>query len=74
MRRSGGAPALDEFGLHLDRAAHRVDHAAKLDEASVAGELDDAAMMGGDGRVDHIAAEAPKARKRPVLVGAGELA
>ncbi len=64
--------ALDEAGLHFDRAAHRVDHAAELDDASVAGALDDAAVMGGDRRVDEIAAEAPKARESPVLVGAGE--
>ena len=29
-------------------------------------------MMGGDGGVDEVTAEAPKARKGPVLVGAGE--
>ena len=35
MRRSGGRPALRSTiaVLHLDRAAHRVDDAAKLDEA-----------------------------------------
>ena len=42
--------ALDEAVLHLDRAAHGVDHAAELDEAAVAGALDDATMMHGDGR------------------------
>jgi hypothetical protein len=45
---------------------------AELDDRAVAGALDDAAAMGGDSRVDQIAAEAPKARKGPVLVGAGE--
>ena len=54
--------ALDEAGLHLDRAAHRVDHAAELDDGAVAGALDDAAAMGGDGRVDEVAAKAPQAR------------
>ena len=39
----GGRPALRSTMavLHLDRAAHRVDHAAELDEAAVAGALDD---------------------------------
>ena len=34
--------ALDHAVLHLDRAAHGVDHAAELDAAAVAGALDDA--------------------------------
>ena len=37
--------ALDHAVLDLDRAAHRVDHAAKLDEAAVASALDDTPMM-----------------------------
>ena len=41
--------ALDEAVLHLDGAAHGVDHAAELDEAAVAGALDDAPVMRGDG-------------------------
>ena len=48
--------ALDEAVLHFDRASHRVDHAAELDEAAVAGALDDAPMMGVDGGIDQIAA------------------
>ena len=42
--------ALDHAVLHFDRASHRVDDAAKLDEAAVAGALDDAPMMHGDRR------------------------
>ena len=64
--------ALDEAVLNLDRAAHRVDHAAELDDASVAGALDDAPVMRGDGGIDQIAAQAPEPRKGAVLVGAGE--
>ena len=37
--------ALDHAVLHLDRAAHGVDHAAELDHAAVAGALDDPAVM-----------------------------
>ena len=64
--------ALDHAGLHLDRAAHRVDHAAKLDDDAVARALDDAPAMGGDGGVDQVAAKSPKARKGAVLVSPGE--
>jgi hypothetical protein len=39
---------------------------------AVAGALDDAAVMGGDGRVDEIAPHRAYARKRPLLVGAGK--
>ena len=61
--------ALDHAGLHLDRAAHRVDHAAKLDDASVAGSLHDAAAMRGDGGVDQIAAKTTQTRERAIFVG-----
>ena len=42
--------ALDHAVLHFDGAAHGVDDAAELDDAAVAGALDDAAVMHGDGR------------------------
>ena len=63
MRRSWrhAGVALDHAVLHLDRASHRVDHAAKLDEETVAGALDDAPVMRGDGGIDQIAAQPPKA-------------
>ena len=64
--------ALDQAVLHFDRAAHRVDHAAKLDEAAVAGALDDPPVMRGDGGVDQVAAEPPKARERAILVRSRE--
>jgi hypothetical protein len=64
--------ALDQAVLHLDRAAHRVDHAAKLDEAAVAGSLENAPVVHGDGRIDQIAAQPPEARQSSILVRAGE--
>ena len=64
--------ALDEAVLDLNRAADRVHDAAKLDDASVAGAFHDAAVMGGDGWIDEVAAKPPQARKGPILVGAGE--
>ena len=59
--------------LQLDRAANRVDRAAELDDGAVAGALDDAAAMGGDGRVDELVSQraqasasvsAPRRRRR----------
>ena len=64
--------ALDDAVLDFDGAARRVDHAAELDDKAVAGALDDAAVMGGDGRVDEIAPQRADARKRPLLVAAGK--
>jgi hypothetical protein len=37
--------ALDHAALDFNRAAHRVGHAAELDDRAVAGALDDAAVM-----------------------------
>ena len=64
--------ALDRAILDLDGATHGVHHAAELDDCAVAGALDDATVMGGDGGVDEIAAQAPDARQRAILVSAGE--
>ena len=64
--------AFDEAVLHLDGAAHRVDDAAKLDEAAVAGALDDAPVMRGDGGIDQIAAQRPEPCERALFVRARE--
>ena len=64
--------ALDQAVLHFDGAARRVDHAAEFDDRAVASALDDAAVMGGDGGVDEIAPQRAQARKRPLLIDAGE--
>ena len=74
MRASGGEAgvALDHAVLHLDGAAHGVDHAAELDQAAVAGALDDAPVVGVDRRIDQVAAQAPQPRQGAILVGAGE--
>ena len=60
--------------LDLDRAAHRVDHAAKLDDRPVAGAFDDAAVVHGDGRINEIAAQRSQPRQGAVLVRAGQAA
>ena len=64
--------ALDHAMLHLDRAAHGVNDAAELDDAAVAGALDHAAVMDGDGRIDEVAPERAQPRQDPVFIGAGE--
>ena len=64
--------ALDHAGLHLERATHGVHHTAELDDRAVAGAFDDAAAMGGYCGVDEVAAEAPQARKRAILVRSRE--
>ena len=64
--------ALDHAVLHLDCATHGVDHAAEFDEAAVAGPLDDAPVMQGDGRIDQVAAQRSEPGQRAILVRAGE--
>ena len=60
LRRQAGI-ALDHAVLHFNRATHSVDYAAKFDDAAVACAFDDPPMMGGDCRVDEIAAQ-PRSR------------
>ncbi len=74
MRRSSGTPALRSMRPFCTSIAQRTASTTLRNStiASVAGAFDDAAVMRGDGRVDKVAAEAPKTRKRAVLVGAGE--
>jgi hypothetical protein len=64
--------ALDHRVLNFDRAAHRVDDAAELDDRTVAGALNDAPAMHGDSRVDKIAAQRPEPRQDAILVSASE--
>ena len=66
--------ALDHRALHFDREAHGIDDAAELDDAAVAGALDDAAMMHGDERVDQVAAKRPEPRQNSIFVRAGKSA
>ena len=64
--------ALDHRPLDFNGAVHRVDDAAELDNCAVAGALDDASVVHGDGRVDQVASERPQPRQNPVLVGSGK--
>jgi hypothetical protein len=58
--------------LDFEGAAHRVDHAAELDNCAIAGALDDSAMMHRDSRIDQVAAQCSKAREDAILVRARE--
>ena len=64
--------ALDHRPLDFNGAVHRVDDTPELDNRAIAGALDDAPVMHGDGRIDQIAAERPEPRQNPVLVGSGQ--
>ena len=56
-------------GLDRDGALHRLDHAGELDQRAIAHELDEAAVVGGDLRVDHLAAMGLEAGERAGFVG-----
>ena len=71
LGRNAGVP-LDHAVLHLDGAAHGVDHAAELDDGAVAGALDHSPVMHGDRWIDQIAAQGSQPRQDPVLVRASE--
>ena len=73
----GYAPILGDLGgavshrrLHLDRAAHGIDHARELQQQAVARGLDDAPSVAGDCRVDHLLAKGFQRRQRAALVAA----
>jgi hypothetical protein len=55
-------------------ATHRVDHASKFDDATVAGTLDYAVMVHGNGGVNQIAAQRAQSRQSSILVRVRETA
>ena len=69
FRRKTGI-ALDHAVLHLDGAAHGIDYAAELNDASVAGAFDHATVVDTDGRGDQFAPEGPQPCQRTFLVAA----
>ena len=56
--------------MNLDRAAHRVDDAAKLGEYPVAHPFHDAPVVNRKGGIDKVAAQRPQTREGAVFVGA----
>ena len=67
---SGVAP--DHRVLHFDGAPDGVDCAAELDDVSVAGALDDAAVMHRDRGVDEIASQRPQPSQNAIFIDADE--
>jgi hypothetical protein len=63
---------LDHTVLHFDCQTHRVHDAAELHNGSVAGALDDAAMVHGDYGINQIAADRPEPRQGSVFICSGE--
>jgi hypothetical protein len=74
IRRSGRKTrvVLDHAVLYLDGAAYGVYYAPKLNDASIAGSLDDEPVMQGNGWSDQVAPQCTHPRKRSLLVGSGE--
>ena len=70
IRRSGGTPSWRSADalLHRHGTGHRVHHRAELGERSVAHQLDDAAVMLGQERIDDLAPQGFQGGKRPGFV------
>ena len=64
--------SLNHAVLHLDCTANGIDHAAKLNDASIASALHHAPVVHGDCRVNQITTERAQPRQCSVLVGASE--
>ena len=60
--------------LNFDSASRGIDGTGKFDQHTVAGGLDDAAAMSGDGGVDKRFSESLQLRQRAFLVGANQAA
>ena len=74
MRSSSGTSASRSAMplLDRDRAAHRVDHARELDQGAVAHELDEAAAVLGEERLDQLPAQRLQPGERAGLVALHE--
>ena len=64
--------ALNHAVLHFNGAAHRIHRAPKLHNGSVAGALDDAAVVHRNYGINQIAAKSPKPRQSAFFVRARE--
>ena len=64
--------ALNHPVQHLDGAAHGVDHAAELNDGTIAGALDHPPIVDGDYRVDQVATKRSQPRQCAILVRAGK--
>jgi hypothetical protein len=62
--------AADHRVLHCYGAAHGINHAAELDESSVARSFEHTPVMYGDCRIDEIAAQSSQPRQGTILINA----
>ena len=62
--------ALGHPALHVDGAAHRIDHAREFQQQAVTGRLDDAAVVFGDLGVDELPPVGFQRRQRAAVVHA----
>ena len=62
--------ALGHRPLDFHCKIHCIDNTAELDNRAVAGALDDAAVMHGDGRIDQVAPKGPKPCESAIFVRA----
>ena len=60
------------LALHLDGAAQRIHHTAKLDQQPVAGGFDEAPLVLGDFRIEEFAAQRLEAFEGAALIGADQ--
>jgi hypothetical protein len=60
--------AISHRRLHLDRAAHRIDHARELQQQPVARGLDDTPSMAGNGWVHYFLTKSLQRSQRAALV------
>jgi hypothetical protein len=64
--------AIESEDNHRPGAAHGGNDTAELDDAAVAGTLDDPSAMQGDCGIDRIAAQRAQSRQSTIFVGARE--
>jgi hypothetical protein len=64
--------SLNHAILYFNGTTNGVNNAPKLNDTSVAGALNYAPMMNGDGWINQITTECAQPRQCPVLIGASE--
>jgi hypothetical protein len=70
--RCGREVSLGHLRLNFLGAGKGIDGAGELDEEPIASPFDNAAVMGGDRRVDQFVADRPELFKRAPLVGSDQ--
>ena len=73
LRREASVP-LRHAVLNFNGTAHCIDHAAELDQGSIASALHHAPVMHGNGRVDEITPQCTQPSQRAILIGTSEAA